>query len=361
MLNLLRSVISSLKKRDEGPSSPYAFAGLALIVCGIGLTAPTFRDALLSYINRALNTGLSLDAPWWIGPPIIALGFSLLIMSFIESRADSHKCQFVAIRHQSFQPLTGTLPVEALPKRMRRRKVQHYQCDQSNFLSGGNVDPEGAVRQQERLATHISGVRLSDPDTAFGYYGIVHIPLQFLAGCSVSTYPEVALFELNRNDNKWYELQRDHGPDLKPSLTRTLDPQQPSAVVIRISVSYPVSAIEPSKIIAGPYREYELSVSRPGVDKVSHYQHVNDMCRLFRESLDEIHNQLDSRLHVHIFYAGPVSLGFSLGRQISRTIHNRVLVYNYTSQTSPAYRWGIDVTRDNPPQAMVVRTTLLGP
>ncbi len=193
MWNLITSLLSGFRQRDEDSSSPYALTGTALILGGIGLTSPAFKDAALSFVNNVFHLSLSLDAPWWIGPPLIVVGFVLLLIAFVDKRSGNHKGQFVAIRHQSFQPLTGQLPAEALPRRMRRRKVQHYSCDQSNFLSSGVVDPTGAVRQQERLAIHISGVRNADPDAAFGYYGIVHIPLQFLAGCSISTYPEVAL------------------------------------------------------------------------------------------------------------------------------------------------------------------------
>jgi hypothetical protein len=90
---------------------------------------------------------------------------------------------------------------------MRKRRIDTLDCDQSNFLSGGAFDPIGAVRQQQRLAFEIAGVLKSDSSTALGYYGIVHIPLQFLAGCSVSTFPEVTLFELHRETSTWREHQ----------------------------------------------------------------------------------------------------------------------------------------------------------
>lgn len=81
---------------------------------------------------------------------------------------------------------------------------------------------------------------------------------------------------------------------------------------------------------------------------------MDRICYLFRQALDEIHNELGSGPAIHVFYAGPVSVGFSLGRRISRTIHNRVFVYNYNAKASPAYAWGIDVTRDAPANTMVV-------
>ena len=343
------------------PGGAYRVFGGALILSGIAVVSPGFRDALLAYLNNTRKLGLSLDAPWWIGLILIAPGILLLILSFVTDRDGTNKGQFVAIRHQSFQPLAANLPSNTLPARMRRRKLQVYDCDQSSFMDRQPIDPAGAVRLQEKLAQHIAGVRRSDPDAALGYYGIVHIPFQFLAGCSISTFPDVVLFELNRNDNKWYQLKDGDGANLKPKLTQVVDPANPTAAVMRIEISYPVAPAEVAKVIPRPYREYTLRIDTPAIDKVTHYGQVHAICKLFRQALDGIHNDLDSSLPVHVFYSGPVSLGFSLGRQISRTIHNRVFVYNYTSQNNPAYAWDVDITRDTPPTDMIVWPTLVQP
>ena len=263
----------------------------------------------------------------------------------------------IAVRHQSFQPLTGPLPKDALPLKMRKRRIDTLDCDQSNFLSGGALDPIGAVRQQQRLAFEIAGIIKTDSSAALGYYGIVHIPLQFLAGCSVSTFPKVALFELQRETSTWRELADGDAPDLDVTVSRTIDPPAPIACVVRIAVSYAVGAGEPSEVVGGPYRDYSISIGKPGIDKVTHYSQVDAICRAFRQVLDEIHGELPKNLVVHVFYAGPVSVGFSLGRRISRTIHNPVLVYNYTKSSAPAYAWGVEVTKEGKPEDMVVITT----
>jgi hypothetical protein len=265
--------------------------------------------------------------------------------------------RFVAIRHQSFQPLTGPLPPDALPRKMRGRQIDTLNCDQSNFLSLGAVDPIGAVRQQQRLATEIAGVLRTEPSAALGYYGIVHIPLQLLAGCSLSTFPQVTLFELHRETGTWRELQAGAGPDLDVAVLRTADPSSPIVCVVRIAVSYAVQPADVAEVIGGPYREYSISIGKPGIDKVTHYGQVEAICSAFRKVLDEIHDELPRNLVVHVFYAGPVSVGFTLGRRISRTIHSPVIAYNYTASTKPAYAWGVEVTKEGRPEDMVVINT----
>jgi hypothetical protein len=46
-----------------------------------------------------------------------------------------------------------------------------------------------------------------------------------------------------------------------------------------------------------------------------------------------------------MFYAGPLSLAFRCGQHISKSIHPRVVVYNYTGKDTPAYSWGLDITQ----------------
>ena len=45
----------------------YGKIALPLLVVGVALMAPGWRDAALSYLNETYNLGLSLDAPWWVG------------------------------------------------------------------------------------------------------------------------------------------------------------------------------------------------------------------------------------------------------------------------------------------------------
>ncbi|HEL5310813.1 TPA: hypothetical protein UOJ22_004184, partial [Stenotrophomonas maltophilia] len=49
---------------------------------------------------------------------------------------------------------------------------------------------------------------------------------------------------------------------------------------------------------------------------------------------------------VRLMFAGPSSLGVSIGRQISHSIHNKVWVYNYNRQSDPPYAWAVFVNSD---------------
>ncbi len=89
-------------------------------------------------------------------------------------------------------------------RRLGRRTIRHVECDQSPFLSRGTTDLAGAVRQQDRMTSDLTAIR---------YYGIINVPLQFLAECSVLTWHQV-IFDLNRSYQQWHESGEGRGPEL---------------------------------------------------------------------------------------------------------------------------------------------------
>ena len=332
---------------------------ITLVGLGAAIVSPGFKDAALSYLNRKFQLGLNLDAPIWLGAGLILLGVLVLGFGEYARIAGKHsQSVFLACRHQSFEPLTGKLTAAMLPKRFRHARISHLECDLSAHLSGGVVDPVGAVRQQARFGADLLTHRRTNPETIVGYYGIVHVPLQFLAGCSVSTWSQIALFEHVRNTEKWQELGEGEGPDLGVTVKKELCSEHHTAVVVRIAISYEVALDEIIQVVSGPFANVRIAIAHPKIDSITTYGQVEKLARAFREVLDEILGQVGSTKPVHVFYAGPVSLGFSLGRQISRTLHPPVTVYNYTARANPAYAWGVLINGNGSPDALVVRPAL---
>ncbi len=264
-----------------------------------------------------------------------------------------------AIRHQSFEVLTARVSEDSLSARFRHYKIQHIEFDQSSFFTNTVYDPVSAIRQNNKFINNFLTVFQANPDAVFGYYGIVHIPLQFCAGCAVSTWPKIVLFELNRSTNSWYELASNDSPKLDLNVSNISRPANPVAVVIRITISYDISKNDVDDVVPQPYEDIKIEIGQRRIDAITHYSQVNELCQAFRQVLDDLHTRVDKSVIVHVFYSGPVSLGFSLGRQISRTVHHLVIVYNYTARTSPRYAWGVKVNSDELPESRVFSTKLL--
>jgi len=349
LFKLLRRLIG----RSGGPENRnvpgHMKLAVPLMVGGTAVVSPGIKDALMSFLNTRYHLGLPLDTPWYVG---LLLTQSAVVVYFYDEHgarrdravaAAKPPGMFVALHHQSFDPPSRRLPDRAVPTRLGHRTIRHVECDQSPFFSGGMADPAGAVHQQDRMVSDLSAIRRADPDAAIGYYGIVHVPLQLLAGCSVSTWHEVALFELNRTDKQRRELGDGRGPDLGLTVQTVSRPSRPVAAVIRIAISYDVPLADVAEAVEGPFEDIRVAIAPPRIDAVTHYTQVEMICTAFRRILDDLQARLGKDTIVHVFYAGPVSLGFSLGRRISRTIHHRVQVHNYNAHATPRYAWGIEV------------------
>lgn len=337
---------------EDGQATGHRGLAFLLVIPGVGLVLPGPKEALVAAANKWASLQLPLDAPWYAGLILIVAGVGVFIYGEHGARRERSIAAakppdtFVALRHQSFDPTTALLQDSAVPARLGRRTIRHVECDQSQFLSGGVTDPAGAVRQQERMTSDLAAIRRADPEAAIGYYGIVHVPLQFLAGCAVSTWHQVVLFDLKRNDQQWRELEQGSGPNLGLTVTTASRPANPVAAVVRIAISYLVPAADAAEIIGGPFEDISMAITPPRIDAVTHYSQIETVCSAFRQILDDLQARLEKDAVVHVFYAGPVALGFSLGRSISRTIHHRVQVHNYNARATPRYAWGVEVNGD---------------
>ncbi|WP_265276994.1 SAVED domain-containing protein [Nostoc sp. KVJ3] len=261
-----------------------------------------------------------------------------------------------AVRHHSFELLTGLISEEDLSNNIRDYKFQHIEFDQSSFFTVGICDPSSAIKQNENFVNDFLKLFKANPEAKICYYGIVHIPLQFCVGYAFSTWPKVLLFELDRNTNCWYQLASSDSPEIELNVIISRV-KNPVAVAIRIAISFDILKSDVDDVLSQPYEDILIQIGKRRIDAISHYSQVNKICQAFRQVLDDLHNRLDKSLVVHIFYTGPVSLGFSLGRRISRTIHHQVIVYNYTANTQPCYAWGIKINSNDTPASRVVWTT----
>jgi hypothetical protein len=72
-----------------------------------------------------------------------------------------------------------------------------------------------------------------------------------------------------------------------------------------------------------------------------------------KSRLDTVAARMSGCRCIHLFYAGPVSLAFHLGQQISENIHPPVIVWNYRREEG--YNWAIALLRASRGEASIRR------
>ena len=93
-------------------------------------------------------------------------------------------------------------------------------------------------------------------------------------------------------------------------------------------------------VVGDPVATVEMKLAQPERSVVKSEAQTRAYGRMFRRVIDTIAQCLPMCGRVHLFYAGPVSLAFHLGQQISANIHPAVTVWNFRRG---AYEWGIDL------------------
>jgi nucleoside phosphorylase len=254
----------------------------------------------------------------------------------------------IAIRHQSMEPIPAKAILESLPLEFGNLEVKELTIDQTDLYVGGRlIDPVEAARRQADLAQRINDLQISYPGAEIAYYGIAHIPLLFLAGYQLSNKSHIHLFEHNRHSARWNQLQgTESGPQFELEEPFPAPSSAQGDVVVRISLSYQVTLGVIEGLVSSPIASFHLRVAQPMIDIVTGERQVKEYSSAFRRLLDEIHNRFPNTQRIHLFYSGPATLAFNFGRQISKTIHPTIVVYNYFAQDTPKYSWGLEITRD---------------
>jgi hypothetical protein len=250
----------------------------------------------------------------------------------------------IAIRHQSMEQIPANAIRAWLPADLQGCEYIEISIDQSDLFHHGRlIDPYEAARRQYDLEERVAAMLVQYPDAHLAYDGIAHIPLLFLAGYTLSNRRAILLFENDRYTRHWNLLQQvGNAPQLHLSGLPADREWRQGDVVVRISISYHIAEDTIAEILSEPLASIELRLDQPRVDAVTSEVQLWAYARAFRDMMDQIHYYVPHATGIPIFYAGPPALAFACGQQVSKTIHPRVVVYNFFGRDQPRYSWGLD-------------------
>jgi len=266
--------------------------------------------------------------------------------------ASRSKGAVVAIKEIGFAPAVRDLNREELPPHLNGRQVQHLVIDVSHELSANPPQVEAALAKQLRLPDQVAALRGAQPGAELAFCGIVQAPFQLLAGYQLSTWVTTQAFEWNRHTHNWQALEAGEGQDLKPA-TKVQVVGAGGDVAIAIEVSFSISTADIVGSVAGLSEIVRIGPAQARLDCVTHEGQVTALARQFRATLDRLHSRLVAGARVHVFVAAPMSVGFGLGRMVSRTVHPPVIAYAYDRNAQRPYRWGLFINASTPAQQVV--------
>lgn len=324
--------------------------GTLLLAAGASDFYPGFQDAILAFLNNKLSLGFP-DPPDWFSALILLLGILLLLLGFFgPSRtagalghffnARQKKPPVIAIKEIGFAPSVRDISPDELPPHLEGRVVQHLIVDVSQDLSTVPAQLEAALSKQLRVPDQLAAIRSVQPDSPLAFCGIIQAPFQILAGFQLSSWVNAQAFEWDRNDLRWQSLHKGNGPSLR-SNTQTEIVGTGDDVAIAIEVSFNISTADIVASVPTLEQIIRIGPALPRLDCVTHEGQVIEIASQFRSVLNNLHSNMKPDARIHVFAAAPMSVGFGLGRVISRTFHPPVIAYTYERNARPPYQWGL--------------------
>lgn len=249
------------------------------------------------------------------------------------------------LRAQSLRQIGPEELPESFSTDLKTRDLETVPLDFTDLVrSDALTDPAEAVRRLADPQGALYGALARRDEVELVFHGIVHIPLATLAGFLASDRQPVRLFDYQPSETPpswaWPEAGQNF-PSLNLKGLPKRKVSHAGEAIIRMGVSYPVGQTQTAQLISNPIIDVDLSVPQPIRSVVRSEEQTRAYGREFRRVIDAIANLSPECGRVHLFYAGPVSLAFHLGQQISANIHPPVTVWNYRQNR---YEWGVDLT-----------------
>lgn len=340
-------------------------AGYLLIVVGVWITEPPIIIDLVNLVlaKNSLGQLSAVESQPIIGLTLVVLGLFLIVLSHVWIKKHTAN-EIIGIRHNSL----GSFPLEAikpdLPLIQRLRRYREINVDHSDSYSNGVLtDHRSLIRRLDKVPTEINSFVGSAPDTPISYYGLPHIPAAFYLGYLLADSKYlIQIYELNNNSNRWDQLA-----SVNPSLEiinnkEKLSPSTASGdIILSVGVSYPVQQSEIDELgLENILGHVQFNAKSPQRQLISSHNQIDQTCLEFKATLEHIKNSCPNRDKIHLFYSGPASLCFALGRCISERIDSEIVVYNYSIKEKPKYNWSLTINSSTATSAIFKQHSTTG-
>jgi nucleoside phosphorylase len=258
---------------------------------------------------------------------------------------DGKTFPLIIMRAQSLRPIAPDEMLTAFGNEFKGRDIETVALDFTDLVHGDVLtDPEEAVRRLINPQGLLFGALARRGEAEMAFHGLVHIPLAVVTGHLVADRQRVKMFDFHPNVGSgtwaWPEGDEQQFPALKVHGLPKRRINRSGDAMVMMSVSYQVNSAQVRAAVQSPALEVDVKVRYPERGIIKSEEQTRAYGREFRRVIDAIAQEMPECQRVHLSYAGPMSLAFHLGQQISANIHPPMTAWNFRRG---AYEWGIDL------------------
>lgn len=292
---------------------------------------PVNGDLFHVVYSSDLNTPISMIA--------LILGFALQASQIYK---DSQKRAFI-FQHFGISDGKTFNIAKARPIRDNLNVPETYVIDAHQYYENGSIiNPQKALEKTLLIEGIVQAKsRVEDDNSKYYYGGISQVPLTFVAGTLFENTRNIQVYDWNREDEKTYLI--DNGG--KPLSFTVEEPESLSCnkVAIEISLTYPIDHNNSIDAV-GDLPTITIKAENLERDNTSTKEAQESVYKEFHRLLDKYSNFNVSEIHV--FIAAQNSMVFQLGRQLSKRVHKKVVVWQFEVQNEHPNPWGISISND---------------
>jgi|TARA_R110000744_G_scaffold62940_1_gene129730 hypothetical protein len=295
----------------------------------------------------------SIDSINWVS---VIIGLFLITSGLLlhnwyknsELKFQKSKKLFISIIHKSIDDFIKPEFSKIADLKIDDYLMQEIVIDQTMIYKNGNLEyPEASLLYQNDILSKITALSNNHNDFEIAYFGLAHIPLIWNLGATIVDKFHVNYYEYDRNSTSWKKMisSNNNYDNLLSSETISYNNESTNAI-LKIEISFDIANSEIFKVVDNQKYFHTIKLNSIGLDKITDLNQVQLLTKEFRNNVDKIIKNQKIE-NIHIFYSGPVSLALSLSRKISKRTDPNYIIYNYTRNTFPKYKWSIKITNNN--------------
>lgn len=335
--------------------------GVSMLRAGIYLMAVLVGGFGISIVfsDKASDTGFSFSWGNGLGPVAFYTAFAIatfiIIIGVIISKrhaalelTEKQISRVIVVELRGLIDTSDSPLIKAVPTKIAGRR-ESCLIDIRRLVAGSWPNISEALQELshvQRQIRHIAAGSSREHITVVAG-GVMQVSLLFYAGVLLDDEGRVMVFEWERANGKWEELnQPDSGRRFSIVGLEEVDAESPD-VVVAVSASYQVDSVG----IANTFPHIpvvHLRLPDPRPNTLMSGQMQDELARQFTTLMGELANK--SVGTVHLILAAPASLCIRLGRAYDRRNMPNINCYQRERDQIPAYPWYVRIDASNPAQ-----------
>lgn len=176
------------------------------------------------------------------------------------------------------------------------------------------------------------------------YCGMAHLPIVAATGHVLRNFDPVFI-EIDHISRAPYLISSEDEELLSVSIEKPIvDVPSSKIVIVAMSISIDIQSFKISQAFPENEQIFHIRVSNPSFSNIKARNQLDNLVDHFRSIVTEIYQKYTRLKTVNLLIAGPTSLVFRIGQNISENTDREILIYHFDLDSN-CYSWGISINK----------------